>query len=499
LELSSRTCDRNEPARPSVLTDSMKLRARLIVTSLLAAIPVTILLFEVNEWLRARDMTEALRRFVASQMTDDFRERCESNPNWFIAGPREDRPRPEVLAAPDADVTAPRPPTTEHPVEFFAYDDSFSALSSAAPRFPTELRQALRTGTRVISEAFVTRAGAGVQEALLTDWSRSPCVALLFRMRPLPNQTSESVAIVTVLALLLVGVALVAGGPVVWRMRRLGIQARQSASEEYRSTVDVGGRDEMSALAFAFNEAASDIRRRATDTRDREDSLRRYIASTTDSVTKPLADLERRLGRIDSTGVPVHVLADIRGAVADAHTLAMRMQNLAVAATLRMTIASPAKDVVDLNALLARAASRQEAFARSAGVQLTIAPGAPPVSVAGDLPLLEQAVNNLVDNAIRYNRDGGEVIVALDKTRDGRFSLRVTDNGPGAPDEVLARLNANRRFRGDEGRSGGSGELGLGLAIVREVGDRFGIRWAFRRSTTGWFEAELTGEMRTVS
>jgi signal transduction histidine kinase len=54
-------------------------------------------------------------------------------------------------------------------------------------------------------------------------------------------------------------------------------------------------------------------------------------------------------------------------------------------------------------------------------------------------------------------------------------------------------LNANRRFRGDEGKSGRPGELGLGLAIVREVSDRFGIRWAFRKNSKGWFEGELTG------
>ena len=116
----------------------MKLRPRLLVVSVLAALPAAILLYELNESLRTRDMTLAVDRFIASQMTDDFRERCESNPNWFIAGPREDRPRPEVLAAPDADVTAPRPPTQELPFEYFAYDASFTALSSAGPRLPTD-------------------------------------------------------------------------------------------------------------------------------------------------------------------------------------------------------------------------------------------------------------------------------------------------------------------------------------------------------------------------
>ena len=86
----------------------MKLRARLLVMALLSAIPATMLVFTVNESLRARDMRLALGRFVTSQLTDDTRERCESNPNWFLAGPRPDRPSPQQLAAPDADVIAPR-------------------------------------------------------------------------------------------------------------------------------------------------------------------------------------------------------------------------------------------------------------------------------------------------------------------------------------------------------------------------------------------------------
>jgi signal transduction histidine kinase len=471
----------------------MKLRARLLVTALLAAIPAAILLYWANESLRARDMRLMLDRFVKSQLTDDARERCEANPNWFLAGPRPDRPSPQQLAAPDADVLAPRAPTQELPFEFFAYDDGFLPLSTAGPRFPTEFRQALKSGSKVTVGPFVTSAGTGQQEAVLTGWFGSPCVALLFRMRPVPYQSTERGLMFLSLAILLFGVAMIAGAPIVSRLRKLGLEARHSASEEYRSGVTVDGRDEMSALAFAFNEAAADIRRRAADVKDREDSLRRYIASTSENVTTPLTALERRLAAIDRSDAPAGMQAEIAAALADAHSLAMRLQNLSVAATLRMTMDSPAVDTVDLGALIQRVIERQTGFARAAGVKVDFVPASGPIVALADAALLEQAVNNLVDNAIRYNRAGGQVVIALDRTHDGRFSLRVSDDGPGAPDDVIAKLNANRRFRGDEGRTQRPGDLGLGLAIVREVADRFRIQWAFRRSAKGWFEAELTG------
>jgi two-component system sensor histidine kinase TctE len=183
----------------------------------------------------------------------------------------------------------------------------------------------------------------------------------------------------------------------------------------------------------------------------------------------------------------------VQRSVAEAHTLSMRIQNLSVAATLRMTMGSAAKDAVDLNALIQSVADRQAAFARVSGVTITGESATPAITIKADRELLEQALNNLVDNAIRYNRPGGQTTITLERTHDGRFSLRVADDGPGAPDDVLANLNANRRFRGDEGKAGRPGELGLGLAVVREVSDRFQIKWAFRTSSKGWFEAELTG------
>jgi len=320
---------------------------------------------------------------------------------------------------------------------------------------------------------------------------------LLYRMRPLPGTASSRFWTFAALFGALAGIAFVAAGPLVSRLRKLSLEARASASEEYRSSIDSKGRDEVSAIAFAFNEAATGIRRRATDVKDREESLRRYIASTGASVTGPLLALEGRLGDAERRTLLAEMRTDLQQAVIDAHSLGMRIQNLSAAALLRMSIESAGTDEVDLNDVIRRAADQQERFARVSGVTITTAAAAVPIKVTVDRGLLERAVNNLVDNAIRYNRPGGQAVITVDRTSDGRFSLRVTDDGPGAPDDVLVNLNANRRFRGDEGKAGRPGELGLGLAIVREVCDRFGIRWTFRKSAKGWFEAELTGPIKT--
>jgi two-component system sensor histidine kinase SenX3 len=76
-------------------------------------------------------------------------------------------------------------------------------------------------------------------------------------------------------------------------------------------------------------------------------------------------------------------------------------------------------------------------------------------------------VHNLLDNAIRYNPDGGEVRATL-SARDGRAELRIADTGLGIPSRDLARV-FERFYRVDPARSRATGGTGLGLAIVKHV------------------------------
>jgi two-component system phosphate regulon sensor histidine kinase PhoR len=81
--------------------------------------------------------------------------------------------------------------------------------------------------------------------------------------------------------------------------------------------------------------------------------------------------------------------------------------------------------------------------------------------------LLEEALGNVVDNAVRYNREGGHVAVSLDERPDSGFCLRVLDDGPGIAQSEISRLE-ERYFRGNAARTRAPGH-GLGLNIARQV------------------------------
>ena len=98
--------------------------------------------------------------------------------------------------------------------------------------------------------------------------------------------------------------------------------------------------------------------------------------------------------------------------------------------------------------------------------------------VAGDADQMAQVLQNLLDNGLKYGRDGGVLTLALTLVQPGNrwpsrrgIVLSVGDQGAGIPREHLPRLT-ERFYRVDKGRSRAVGGTGLGLAIVKHIVNR---------------------------
>lgn len=90
------------------------------------------------------------------------------------------------------------------------------------------------------------------------------------------------------------------------------------------------------------------------------------------------------------------------------------------------------------------------------------------VTASADPARLRQVLTNLIDNAIKYGREGGTVVVGGRALERGRVELTVRDDGPGIPAEARERI-FERFYRADKARSREQGGTGLGLAIVKNV------------------------------
>ncbi len=126
---------------------------------------------------------------------------------------------------------------------------------------------------------------------------------------------------------------------------------------------------------------------------------------------------------------------------------------------------------LELAPLVERAVELVAETAREKGVEIRLdLEPAPPV--AGHPASLERLVVNLLDNAVKYNRPGGKVAVAL-APRGASIVLQVIDTGIGIPASALPRL-FERFYRVDKGRSREEGGTGLGLAIVKHIAQLHG-------------------------
>lgn len=88
--------------------------------------------------------------------------------------------------------------------------------------------------------------------------------------------------------------------------------------------------------------------------------------------------------------------------------------------------------------------------------------------VYGNYSMLEELIFNLAENAIKYNKASGSVIMSVDETDDERVFVSVEDTGVGIPSEELSRIY-ERFYRADKSHSGKIEGTGLGLSIVKHI------------------------------
>ncbi len=397
----------------------------------------------------------------------------------------------------------PPPPGRVAPgTRLWAYGADFGSRNPAAPRLPEALTQPLRAGAGHAGVDAEVEGRPGRRLLVRMAWNEGPC-ALVLVERAYPEPADAERTLLLGAAALVVGLLLamlIAAGPLVRRIRRMTQEVARSAREGYATPVTVEGSDEIAALARAFDEAHRAVRAQVARAEERERSLRAFVANTTHDTMLPLTVLQGHLtalkargadgptappgGAPEAEGAPAGPAASdailLRQALEEAHYLGCILGNLAAAAKLEAGDVHLALAPVDLEALVGRVRARHLPIARSAGVTLEDVLPPEPVRVLGDVTLLEQAVSNLVHNAVRYSDPGGRVAIVLEAPRAApRFSLRVVDEGPGLSAAELARAT-ERHFRGRAARTRAQDGAGLGLWIARDVAERHGFGFELR-------------------
>jgi two-component system phosphate regulon sensor histidine kinase PhoR len=129
---------------------------------------------------------------------------------------------------------------------------------------------------------------------------------------------------------------------------------------------------------------------------------------------------------------------------------------------------TPLDDEIDLKAVAEDCRERLSQQAQSRGIRMTVS-GESEIITGGRTEITE-LVYNLVDNAIKYNRENGNIEIEIADKK-----LTVTDTGLGIPQESIPRI-FERFYRIDKSRSRAKGGTGLGLSIVKHIAEHHGVK-----------------------
>jgi signal transduction histidine kinase len=229
------------------------------------------------------------------------------------------------------------------------------------------------------------------------------------------------------------------------------------------------GGDEVRALADAFADMTQRIESQAARERRQVADHREMMASVAHDLRTPLTALHGHLEMLASEAAPEPARrgAVLQAALAQSRKVSRLSQQLFELAALQSTEQVLHRERFSLDDLVTDAVQKFELSDTPALVTLH---GVPPgrLELDGDLQLIERALTNLIDNAVRHAPGHQAVRVSL--RREGeRAEIVIEDAGPGLPDELHLRLDQGLSLRDPPIKRSSGGIGGLGLAIAQRV------------------------------
>jgi len=358
----------------------------------------------------------------------------------------------------------------EDPLSIEAKDRLY--LASLQLRVRAENAGTLSRLTQQDRDIYIGKIGG--QRALITIVSQvegryvaiiAPTGAPLFRELVLPLLLALGVAL---LAAVIATIFL--SRSIALPITRLTQAADGVAGGDLNRTVPEQGDGEVGRLVHSFNEMVRRLR-------ITYESQRRLLANIAHELRTPLTSIQGYAqglsdGIFETEQQRQQALETIGQESERVNDLLIQILELA---RLESGQSGPQPHEIDVDDIVARVLRRHHVEADTGGIEL-ISPTSHAQTIVADEAMIDQAIDNLVRNAIRHTPEGGSVAVGLATLRDADRNatgvrVSVTDTGPGIPEEAIPHIfDRFYRANGHDGSTTGpQSGFGLGLAIVREI------------------------------
>ena len=335
--------------------------------------------------------------------------------------------------------------------------------------FYTELVQALRGYSAVYS---VYEEGAFRSSAAQPVLYRNQIIGAVYvydydtqQASLLKDLQNNLMRISVGIAILVVCVSLAFSRGLTRRLDSLLTAIRGVREGAYNQRAVLSGHDEYTQIAGEFNDLVDRLQ-------ETENARRRFVSDASHELKTPLAAIRLLTDSIlQNENIDG---ATVREFVSDIGQEAERLSRI-TEDLLRLTRldsgVAETPERVEISPVLERVVKMLRPVADEKDVSIVTAcsDGAAAAATPGEI---HQILYNLMENAVKYNRRGGFVRVAVDMGEE-TYTITVEDNGLGIPAEDLPRV-FERFYRVDKARSRAAGGTGLGLSIVRDTVSRRG-------------------------
>ncbi len=247
-------------------------------------------------------------------------------------------------------------------------------------------------------------------------------------------------------------------------LRDMAEAARRMETGDYSTRVHTNSRDEVGRLAAAFNRMSAELELLETSRRD-------LVANVSHELKTPITAIRAHLENLlDGVEEPNHEVLQVM--LAQSERLGRLVEQLLDLSKLESGEVPLRREEVVLAPLVSLVMSEIEVASadRDVDVRCDVPDDLPPIEA--DPERVHQVIFNLVDNAVRFTPEGGEVRIEAHR-HDGSVEVSVADTGMGIPPEALPRL-FERFYRVDPARAREGGGTGIGLAIARSVVEAHG-------------------------